>query len=173
MKRPLSGVDTARVLWRKFELENARAKAGLVPLSDDEVDDIARAELARDEPAMPDDASPPAPRQGSPASEGEANPVKRSHTQERAERLAAVVDAIESRARERDCPFDRNQWPGTKREFRDFLTWHARSLAYQLPADDGRLSDELRQCGVRFARPGRDKTKGMRFYRAIFPDYPA
>lgn len=97
----------------------------------------------------------------------------RAYTLERAESLAAVLDEIEARALEVNHPFDRAQWPGTKAEFRAFLRWKDANLVYRLPADDDRLSNELRPHGVKFGRPGRDKKKGLRFYRTLFPDYPA
>lgn len=100
----------------------------------------------------------------------ETRPPRRS-TQDRAEKLAAVLDEIENRAREVGHPFDRAKWPGTKAEFRAFLMWHCPGLAYSLPTDDDRLSDELTPCGAKFGRPGRSKTKGLNFYRAIFPGY--
>ncbi len=103
----------------------------------------------------------------------DAEPVKRKATESRDEALRAVVDAIESRAQEIGHPFDRAGWPGTKAEFRAFLTWHCPGLAYSLPTDDDRLSDELTPCGAKFGRPGRAKDKGRKFYKALFPDYPA
>lgn len=108
----------------------------------------------------------PAPRDG-------ANPAKRTHTQDRADQLAAVLDTIDARARESGIPLDRSQWPGTKAELRAFLEWCAPHLLWALPTDNDRLSDELRPMGVAFARPGRAKDKGQRFYKALFPDYPA
>jgi len=115
------------------------------------------------------------------AREAEANPhspkaeVPQHETRllERAARLADIVAEIEARARERGYPFDRAQWPGTKREFREFLEWFDARLAFTLPADDGNLNDELRPHGVKFASPGRSREKGLRCYRILFPDYPA
>jgi len=112
-----------------------------------------------------------APEQAPALAESQGKP--HAHIQERAARLAAVLAEIEARAKELNHHFDRAQWPGTKAEFRAFLRWKDENLAYRLPADDGRLSDELRPHGVKFGRPGRDTTKGLNFYRALFPDYPA
>lgn len=106
-------------------------------------------------------------------SEEPAGPAPASPISERAARLAAVVEEVETRAREQGYPFDRTRWPGTKREFRKFLERHDPRLAYTLPADDGNLNDEMRPHGVKFASPGRATDKGLKFYRALFPEYPA
>jgi hypothetical protein len=111
--------------------------------------------------------------QDAPALVEESPSKPRAHTQDRPERLTVVLDEIEARALVLNKPFDRSEWPGTKDEFRAFLRWKDSGLAYRLPTDDGRLSDELRPHGVKFGRPGRDKTTGLKFYRALFPDYPA
>lgn len=102
----------------------------------------------------------------------ETEPVKRKATESRGEALRAVVDAIESRANEIGYPFDRAEWPGTRAEFRAFLLWRDAGLHWKLPADAGRLSDELRPLGVKFAPSGRAKDKGRKFYKALFPSYP-
>jgi hypothetical protein len=115
----------------------------------------------------------PTPDPEPPKARPDAEPIKRKATESRDEALRDVIDAIESRAREVGHPFDRAQWPGTKAEFRAFLSWHNARLSYQLPADDSRLSDELRPLRVAFARPGRARDKGRKFYKALFPDYPA
>jgi hypothetical protein len=108
-----------------------------------------------------------------PEPEQEAVPEPTSPLQGRDALLADFVTAVEARAIEQGIPFDRTQWPGTKREFRKFLTWNNSKLAYTLPTDDGRLSDELRKVNVKFARSGRNIGKGKQFYRALFPDWPA
>ena len=107
------------------------------------------------------------------ASEEPASPDPASPVNERAARLAAVMEEVETRAREQGYPFERSQWPGTKREFRKFLEWHDPRLAYTLPADDGNLNKEMRPHGVKFSSPGRATDKGLKFYRALFPEYPA
>lgn len=83
-----------------------------------------------------------------------------------------MLDAIEARAHECGVPLVRTGWPGTKAEFRAFLEWNAPRLSWVLPTDDGRLTDELRPHGVSFL-PGNNRGKGRKFYRALFPEYPA
>jgi len=180
-RKPLSGVDTARVLWRRFEIERERQLSGLTRgLSRDEVEAAAMAEAQNSEPAKTAQAEPATLPQGEAAAvpkEGqekpEPKPQKRSYTQARAAELADVLNAIEARARECGVPLVRSQWPGTKAEFRDFLKWHAPGLSYSLPTDNDNLTDELRPHGVAFGKPGRARDKGKKIYQALFPDYPA
>lgn len=52
-RKPLSGIDTARVLWRRFEIERERQLSGLTrELSRDEVEAAAMAEAQNSEPAQ-------------------------------------------------------------------------------------------------------------------------
>jgi hypothetical protein len=120
----------------------------------------------------PDEAAAPVVTEpATPQDEGN-KPAQRSRTQARALELAAVLDSIESRARELEWPLVRSEWPGTKAELRKFLEWHNSGLCYSLPTDDDRLTDELRPHGVLFL-PGNNKGKGRKFYKTLFPEYPA
>lgn len=92
----------------------------------------------------------------------------RRFTQDRAEKLAAVLDEIENRAREVGHPFARAEWPGTKVELREFLCWKDRRL-HNLPEDMDKFTDVLPD-GIKFL-PGNNKGKGLRFYKKLFPDY--
>lgn len=148
-----ANANAALSLFRKIfddEVERVRRAAGMVP-----EDELAPAASAQDQSDKP-----------------ETKPAQQSHTQDRARELAAVLDTIEARARECEWPLVRSKWPGTKAELRKFIEWRNRGLYYRLPTDDKNLTDALRPHGVSFL-PGRNKGKGLKFYKTIFPDYPA
>jgi len=91
---------------------------------------------------------------------------------ERQENLQALISGVLHDANEKGCLIIKDQWPGTKREFREFVQWKDSSLSYRLPVDDKALSKELALFGVKFCLGAkRSCEKGRSAYRRVYPEY--
>lgn len=97
----------------------------------------------------------------------------RQSTRARGTDVAAALKKIETAAKEAGKPFDREKWPGTAQELRAALEFVSPGIAYTLPVHDDNFKGLVHEFGLKFAHPGRSRTKGLNFYRSIFPDYPA
>jgi hypothetical protein len=103
------------------------------------------------------------------APQASGEPV-RENIQQRRNKLAALFEEIEQRAKKHGIEFDRAQTPGNKKVLRTFIKLWDKNLSFQLPADDDRLDGDIKPLGVKFLQ-GNHERKGIQFFKELFPEF--